>query len=116
MRGEPPSVSDTAQITLLLEFASGSEDVVFDWVSPYGWGQSERRREEFDAVQLDLYAFLLDWSTENIEGGFRHAVTFAWPAGPLPKLEASIRFRSDSGACPGEPTVACNEEGCELRP
>ena len=115
----PPSPSETdekaVQTTLYLEFGAGSEDVVFDWLGPYGWAQFERRRDEFDAVELDLYVFVLDWSTEMMEGGFRHAITFAWPAGLLPGLKASMQFRSESGACPGEPTVACDENRCELR-
>ena len=119
VRGVPSSPSKTdekvVQTTLYLELGAGSQDVVFDWTGPYGWGQFERRREEFDAVQLDLYVFILDWSTEMMEGGYRHTVTLAWPAGRLAGLEVSMQFRSDSGACPGEPTVACDESGCALR-
>ncbi|MXW38497.1 MAG: hypothetical protein F4Z65_09555 [Acidobacteria bacterium] len=99
----------TASVTTLtMEFTAGSEAVAFDWLGPYD-GARKTGRAGFQIV-------MVDWTTERITGGIRHAMTFAWPTGFSPDLEAGLRFRADDDACPGEPAVVCTAIGCELRP
>ena len=101
--------SDTASVTtLMMEFTAGSEAVAFDWFGPYD-GKGEGGRAGLQVV-------MVDWTTEGMPGGVRHAMTFAWPTGFSPDLEAGLRFRADNDACPGEPAVICTATGCELRP
>ena len=107
----PARVKDTASVvTLAMEFTSGSEGVAFDWLGPYD-GNLERTggRAGFQIV-------MVDWTTEGIPGGVQHAMTFAWPTGFSPDVEAGLRFRADNDACPGEPAVICTATSCELHP
>ena len=106
-----------ALVTLEMEFTLGSERVTFDWLGPYD-GDNEVHGDHPDNLHVSTAEFevaLMDWTTNTAAGAVRHAMTFAWPAGELPGLEAGIRFHADDGACPGEPSVVCTEAGCELR-
>ena len=40
----------------------------------------------------------------------RHTMEIAWPE----TTESRLRFRSEDGACDGEPTVVCNLAGCGI--
>ena len=40
----------------------------------------------------------------------RHTMEIAWPE----TTEARLRFRSENGACDGEPTVVCSLAGCGI--
>lgn len=108
----PRSVGTAALVTLEMEFTAGSETVAFDWIGPYAGGRDFRGNLSVERFLL----WLTDWTTNVAPGSVRHAMTLAWPAGSLPGLETGIRFRSEDGACSGEPSVVCTETGCELRP
>ncbi len=102
-RGEPPvKIIDEANIVLTLDFDSMASDVVLDWTGPY---------KSHDLRNAYLEQYVTDWSFESIPTGIRHTITFEW----LGHLEAGFRFRSASGACPGEPEIVCTGDGCELR-
>ena len=120
VEGQPPWIEegfDVARTRLALDFAPGSGNVVFDWFAPYD-GQAE----EVDFVRKEVgrtsrfQAAILAWTTERMVGVIRHTIEFAWPAGTSGGAEAGVRFRSDDGACAGEPMAVCTGFGCELIP
>ena len=107
---------NAALVELEMDFTVGSEGVAFDWIGPYGGGPLARRDHLGRLNANTKFQFaLIDWTTSVAAGTVRHSMTFAWPAGALPGIEAGIRFRADDGACPGEPAVVCTEKNCELR-
>ncbi len=120
VHGHPPEVEerfDVARTRLSLDFASGSENVVFDWLGPYD-GQAE----PLDFVRKTMgrtsrfQVAILAWTTERMAGVTRHTFEFAWPTDTSRGVEAGLRFRSDDGACAGEPMAVCTGAGCELIP
>ena len=117
--GRPPAVAgDIARTTLVLEFAAGSAGVVFDWFGPYNGDDVPvdfigREMGRTSALEVTM----LDWTTERSGSMVRHQMDFAWPGGRrYPGLETGLRFRSDDGACVGEPVAICTESDCELIP
>ena len=118
VRGRPPQVEyESARTTFFLEFATGSRGVVFDWFGPY---DGDDTPVDFAGREMGrtshLQVIVLDWTTERSGRMVRHRFDFEWPGGRHPGLEAGIRFRSDDGACTGEPAAICTETGCELIP
>ncbi|MYE10907.1 MAG: hypothetical protein F4X99_04430 [Gammaproteobacteria bacterium] len=120
VHGQAPRIEerfDVARTRLFLDFASGSENVVFDWFAPY-----DGQVEQMDFVHKTMgrtsafQAAILAWTTERTAGAIRHTIEFAWPAGTSGGAEAGVRFRSDNGACAGEPMLVCTGFGCELIP
>ena len=118
VRGTPPTMErDTARTTFFLDFAVGSEGVTFDWFGPY---DGDEAPVDFIGERMGrtpgLQVIMLDWTTQRTGSMVRHKMDFAWPGGRYPGLEAGVRFRSDDGACAGEPTAICTESDCELIP
>ena len=109
---------DLAVVDMVIELTGGSEDVAFDWIGPYR-GDNEVQwapdGKYLGGSPATFQLALMNWTTNTASEAVQHALTFAWPARELPGLEAGIRFYSDDGACPGEPSVVCTGTGCELR-
>ena len=109
LRGTRP-LTNSNSLTMEMDFASGSDEVLFDWIESYGG--FTRSFEELPHLEQPgrLEILMTTWNTERIPGGTRHIMTFAWLSRGV-----RFRFRSGSGACAGEPTAVCTEVGCELR-
>lgn len=103
--------------TLTMEWSLESEEVIFDWASPYRdweWDWGDETWEFFSrwrGSKLDVT--LADWQIEgNATGSATHTAEIAWPE----NAEVRLRFRSTDDSCDGEPTVVCSVEGCGLSP
>ncbi len=114
--------------TIAVEWSPDSGDTVLDWEGPYrNWRWTREGDEEgprfYSVWDKDRNAYLgaespeLDiaisgYRVERTETGIRHTMEMSWPE----STTVSLRFRSEGDACNGEPVVACNTWGCELRP
>ena len=113
--------------TLTVEWSGQSGSTVLDWAGSYrNWWwtrEDDEERTEFFSVWEEGGRFQLgarsprldvaisDYRIAKTASGVRHTMDIAWPG----SSEASIRFRSEAGACDGEPMVVCGIGGCELR-
>ena len=105
--------------TLTLEWARGSEKVVFDWAGPYRnwywdyWAEEEGWEFFPSWRDSELDVNISDWRIKRSgSGGAIHTAEIAWPE----FAEVRLRFRSDDGACDGEPMVVCTTADCGLSP
>lgn len=102
---------------LVMEWPRTAGGVVFDWAGLYRSWTRDRWLDRIVFVTpprtgarwLDLD--IVDWQVRSDGSTVRHVLEIAWPE----SAEAGLRFRSGSGACQGEPMVACNITGCEVR-
>ena len=108
--------------TLTVELSAAGESAFFDWAGGYRdwfWDAEENRVSSFEELAtLDwvpnssvLDVSVTGWRIESIGSALRHTLEIAWPE----SAEARLRFRSEDGACDGEPLVVCDVSGCELR-
>ena len=111
-----------------IEWSSEAGAAVFDWMGPYRdwWWDYEEDEPKYyvqagegDTVGANLGATsptmdisISDYRIERVGSVVRHSIEMAWPEG----VAASLRFRSENGACDAEPMVVCDVGGCELQP
>jgi len=102
--------------TLTVEWSSESSGAVLDWVGPYrdwywSFSDDEGGWKFFDnsGPQLDVNISNLRIESKGPEGAV-HTAEIAWPE----STDALLRFRSDGGACDGEPVVTCTTRDCVL--
>ena len=133
IRGEPPFAADGPlwftqgdrslrgerwfATRLTVEWSPEAGNAVFDWAGP--WRDWEWEWWERDGAQakplrgesrLYLDISISDYRIEASGLVTRHTMEIAWPE----TTEARLRFRSEDGACDGEPTVVCNLAGCGI--
>ena len=117
-QGRYPSFLAT---TLTVEWGLESGDVVFDWAFPYrdwSWDWEDERVKSFDesttvpwrVQNSDLDLSFTEYYIESIESVVQHSIEIAWAE----TTEAGLRFRSQSGACDGEPVFVCTNAECAL--
>ena len=102
--------------TLVSEWSSGSESVVFDWAGIYrNWIFPVWRERVIHvngpregAPWMDLS--IADWRIEREGAVVRHSMEIAWPESAV----AGWRLRSVSGTCPNEPMIVCGPTGCGI--
>ena len=100
--------------TVDLRWGPESRNVLMDWQTPYsrrevrGGVLSSWRRDGL-LVELDLT--IVRWHIESTFAITRHSMEIAWPRNE----EIGLRFRSDAGQCVDEPTLLCDQSGCEIR-
>ena len=102
--------------TLVSEWSSGSESVVFDWAGIYrNWIFPVWRERVIHvngpregAPWMDLS--IADWRIEREGPVVRHSMEIAWPESAV----AGWRLRSGSGTCPNEPMIVCGPTGCGI--
>ena len=110
IRGEPPFPADGPlwfqherwfTTRLIVEWSPEAGNAVFDWVGPWiDWHEN--------GWFLDIS--ISDYRIEASGPVTRHIMDIEWPE----TTEVRLRFRSEDGACDGEPTVVCNLAGCGI--
>ena len=106
---------------MTMEWSPTSESVILDWAGSYRnwwWSREDETAKLFEEELAGLGArspvldiSIADWHIKRVGAVVRHTIEMAWPE----STEASLRFRSEGGACDGEPLVVCDLSGCELR-
>ena len=132
IRGEPPFAADGPlwfqrrdrglrgerwfATRLTVEWSQEAGNAVFDWAGPWRdwryWDAERERAEPFygRGPRLHLDIGISDYRIEVSGPVTRHTMEIAWPE----TTEARLRFRSEDGACEGEPTVVCSLAGCGI--
>ena len=130
IRGEPPFAADGPlwftqgdwglrgerwfATRLTVEWSPEAGNAVFDWAGPWRdwyWHSGLERAEPFwEETRLYLDISIPDYRIEVSGPVTRHTMEIAWPE----TTELRLRFRSEDGACDGEPTVVCNLAGCGI--
>ena len=130
IRGEPPFAADGPlwftqgnwelrgerwfATRLTVEWSPEAGNAVFDWAGPwrdwYGYGDGAEAKSFAGESRLYLDISISDYRIEASGPVTRHTMDIAWPE----TTEARLRFRSEDGACDGEPTVVCSLAGCGI--
>ena len=128
IRGEPPFAADGPlwftqgdwglrgerwfATRLTVEWSPEAGNAVFDWAGPWrDWYWDGAQAKSFRGEsRLYLDISISDYRIEASGPVTRHTMEIAWPE----TTEARLRFRSEDGACDGEPTVVCNLAGCGI--
>ena len=130
IRGEPPFAADGPlwftqgdwglrgerwfATRLTVEWSPEAGNAVFDWAGPWRdwyWHSGLERVEPFwEETRLYLDISIPDYRIEVSGPVTRHTMEIAWPE----TTELRLRFRSEDGACDGEPTVVCSLDGCGI--
>ena len=130
IRGEPPFAADSPlwfqrrdrrlrgerwfATRLTVEWSPEAGNAVFDWAGPWrGWewdAEQEQAEPFWGGPRLHLDISISDYRIEASGLVTRHTMEIACPE----TTEARLRFRSEDGACEGEPTVVCNLAGCGI--
>ena len=109
--------------SLTVEWESRAAGTVFDWTGIYRdwwWGKDEEGKERIRHIhELPDPAPATSWldvavpayRISNAGSVTRHELAIEWPE----SATVTLRFRSQDGACLGEPTLVCDLNGCELR-
>ena len=108
---------------MTVEWWPDAGNAVFDWAGPYRnwrWNREEEQPEFWNDWEEGVFNLSAKSPTLDINiSGYRievsgpvtrHTMEIAWPE----TTEARLRFRSEDGACEGEPTVVCNLDGCGI--
>ena len=98
---------------LTVEWSPEAGNAVFDWAGPWRgwyWDGAQAKSLWGDDSRLHLDISISDYRIEVSGPVTRHTMEIAWPE----TTEARLRFRSEDGACEGEPTVVCNLDGCGI--
>ena len=74
--------------------------VWLEWEGPYN---IDRQPPVFEMT-------VVEWRIESSADSIDQSMDLEWHESNVVRL----RFRSPDGACEGEPTVVCNDAGCEL--
>ena len=108
---------------MTVELSPQARNAAFDWAGPYRNWQWYREEEQTDFFRsredgrlslgsesptLDIT--ISDWRIRNTGSVVRLVMDIAWPE----TTAARLRFRSEDGACDGEPTVVCSLDGCGI--
>ena len=109
--------------TLTIEMRRASGNLAFDWLGPYRHWYWDRETEElafYPSLEEGVFdpacgiavldVDFIDWRIEAAGSVVRHSLEIAWPE----TAEVRLQFRSDAGACDGEPEVVCNLRGCGI--
>ena len=130
IRGEPPYPADAPlwfarydsrfrrerwfATRMTLERSPEAGNTVIDWAGPYRnwrWNRGKERADFYEAgTSPTLDISISDWRIENTGSVVRLVMDIAWPE----TTEARLRFRSEDGACEGEPMVVCSLAGCGI--
>ena len=129
IRGEPPFAADGPlwftqgdwrlrgerwfATRLTVEWSPEAGNAVFDWAGPWRgwyWDGAQAKSLWGDDSRLHLDISISDYRIEASGPVTRHTMEIAWPE----TTEARLRFRSEDGACDGEPMVVCSLAGCGI--